>query len=1823
MSYQPQSIYGGYSPIYVTPQPSQTSPVYVMPAPDNSQQITDALARVTQLQRLPQAVPDVFNGEESDKTKFFLWETAFNALIDSAPVTPQQKLYLLFQYLGGRAKKVVEQLQFMSSDPERAYAEARKKLKERFGHSAILSKEFEDKLTNWPKIGNNDAKSMQEFSDFLQQVELATVHIPNLKIFEYSSKLQSLVEKLPSWFQSKWSTKVQKLQRTEGQNAFPSFSDFVNEVNFHAERMNIPQISQTPPVTGNRRNVPVPPVTPFRRGPQIPKKRDQSLPVTALTTSSTPDGPKSSEGTKPVNDITPVTSSRSQTTSAAPKPAFCPFHRTKSHNLDECQKFRELDFAARKDFMFRHRLCFNCVKSSDHTSKTCNQGPPKCEICGNRHLTLLHDPSRPENQTTPISSACTQVCNGAPARSCARIVLLKVSDRSDSSKEVLTYAVLDDQSTDVFVTDSLLNELNVNSQEVNLQVNTILGTNTARMRKVSGLQIQDVNGEHSPVKVPYAYAQENIPATHHDIATPETARQWEHLKVIADQIHHQPHVSIGMLIGRNVPTAFQPLEVIYGEADEPWAERYKFGWTIIGPVCLDKNAFEEPTHKASVNRVTVMREELPIHNLQVDMAANFINKTQVKDMTFPQQIREMMQLDYSELNYSRSNPGTGLAQSIEDRRFCQIISSEIHRNHLGNWEVPLPFRRDKINLPDNREQCVKRLLSLRRKLIKDQKTKENYVEFMQKILDRQHASRVPTDELTGLPGKVWYLPHFDVYHPKKPDQVRVVFDCSAVFCNESLNRNLLQGPDQLNSLVGVLNRFRKDEVAITCDVEQMFHSFYVDPASRDFLRFLWYENNDLNGPIVEFRMNVHLFGAVSSPAVANYCLHETAEVGRAQFGDKAADFLCRDFYVDDGLTSVSTVVEAIKLIEDSQALCASAKLRLHKFASNCKDVLEALPKDDRAKDLKDLDLRHDALPIQRSLGTFWCIESDTLGFRIELKDKPLSRRGILSTISSVYDPLGIVSPVILTGKLILRDLCLQNVDWDDPVPDEILPRWERWRNELPLLENVAVQRCFKPCGFGKVMQSEIHSFSDASQSGIGQVSYLRLVNENKDVHVSFLMSKARVAPIKPVSTPRMELTAAVVSVNVTTMLQNELDYTSLQSVYYTDAEVVIAYIQNDARRFHVFVGNRVQHIRDRSKPEQWHHVPGKENPADEASRSLTASQLLDNKRWFHGPEFLWKSNVPLLNTVPPTELPKDDVEVKSKVLTTVCSPSEEPAKLLVYLQRTSSWYKAKVSVAWIIRAMSNRQTALLARKTHCSNEVQPAKAADISRSDKGTKILPLKVEELVHSERAILRELQQEHFGPVIQSLKNLDGNSDKFQERNTARHRNKRLKKTSNLYKLDPFVDGDGLLRIGGRIRRADMPLDVKHPLILPKSDHITDLIVRHFHSATVHHQGRGITHNAIRQAGFWIVNGRSSVARTIAECVTCRKLRSRPLTQKMSDLPEERVSPTAPFHYTGMDVFGPFYVKEGRKTLKRYGLVFTCLASRAIHLETLNSMEADSFISALRRFICRRGKVRELRSDQGTNFIGAKNELAAALQTLDQARIKNFLRTKDCDWIDFNMNVPTASHMGGIWERMIKSVRSVLLGLLQEQGTQLDDEALRTLMTEAENVINSRPLTVDSLSDAASPEPITPNHLLTLKSEVVLPPPGSFDQLDVYSRKRWRRVQHLANQFWFRWRREYLSLLQKRQKWNVSQRDCREGDVVLLLDGDLPRNQWPLAQVMKVFPSKDGLIRKVQLSVVQDGKRKQLERPIHKLVLLLPREEATDQDVIPVRGASTKDNN
>lgn len=312
------------------------------------------------------------------------------------------------------------------------------------------------------------------------------------------------------------------------------------------------------------------------------------------------------------------------------------------------------------------------------------------------------------------------------------------------------------------------------------------------------------------------------------------------------------------------------------------------------------------------------------------------------------------------------------------------------------------------------------------------------------------------------------------------------------------------------------------------------------------------------------------------------------------------------------------------------------------------------------------------------------------------------------------------------------------------------------------------------------------------------------------------------------------------------------------------------------------------------------------------------------------------------------------------------------------------------------------------------------------------------------------------------------------------------------------------------------------------------------------------------------------------------------------MADLPAARTEPSSPFSHVGVDYFGPFLVKDGRKELKRYGVIFTCMASRAVHIETANSLETSSFLNALRRFIARRGTVLHLYSDNGTNFIGAHKELKDALLEIDHDVVQNHLLKRNIGW---SFNPPGASHMGGVWERLIRTIRKTLNPLLIDHGTRLTDELLRTFLCEVEAIINSRPLT-NVANEVDGLDAITPNHLLTTKAVATLAPPGKFESADLYTRRAWRRVQYLTDLFWTRWKKEYLVTLQQRNKWQKSVRNYEVGDVVLLSDETTPRNSWPLAIVQEIEKDRDGVVRAVK---VRTSSRTLLRRPVHKTVLLV----------------------
>ncbi|XP_029922895.1 uncharacterized protein LOC115370126 [Myripristis murdjan] len=1238
-----------------------------------------------------------------------------------------------------------------------------------------------------------------------------------------------------------------------------------------------------------------------------------------------------------------------------------------------------------------------------------------------------------------------------------------------------------------------------------------------------GFQIRGLNSEVH-VQIQQAYTRDFIPVDKSHIPIKTTALQWPHLSHLANELPPLQDCQVGLLIGYDCPSALAPLEVITGSANEPFAQRTALGWSIIGSA--NPHMDRQGSH-SFVHRVAVKEQPVPI----------------VTD------VLKVLESDFNE----RSHEDKYVSQ--DDVRFIHFLSDNIKQEEDGHYQMPLPFKNDSSpTLLNNKRLATVRLQHLKRKLSANKHYHDQYTAFMEEMISRGDAELAPA---VSEGETAWYIPHHGVYHPRKPNRLRVVFDCSAKFNGISLNDTLLTGPDLINSLVGVLCRFRREEVAVICDIEKMFHQFRVFPEARNYLRFLWWEGGKLDSEPREYRMTVHLFGAASSPGCANFGLKYLAQQYKALY-PAASNFVERNFYVDDGLTSVPTVQEAKELIVEAQKLCNHAGLRLHKFNSNYKDVLSCVAPSERAETMDPLRLNPEVTSQGHVLGIQWSMTSDCFSFNINVKDHPATRRGLLSVLASLYDPLGFMAPFTLSGKCILQELCHKGIGWDDPIPKQLSSRWEEWKNGLKTLKDITIPRCYHPSNFGHIVSTELHHFSDASSRGYGSCSYLRYKNDRNEIHCSLVMAKARVAPLKITSIPRLELTAAVISARMSVMLKEELQLKIEKECFWTDSQVVLAYINNEARRFHVFVANRVQLIREKTDPNNWHYVDTTQNPADFASRGLHATDI-PSAGWLSGPKFLWEPEVPQPSK-PSIGLLVGDPEVKSvHVFATQVS---EQADILGRLERFSSWTTLLKVVARIKRLGSKlKHTDLVT--------VAERKAA---------------AEEVLHL-------LQQQAFSSELKLLQ--------------GKPQGCSLPKSSPLFRLSPILE-KGLLRVGGRLKGSILSEEQRQPIILPKDSHITKLILSHFHSQ-VCHQGRNQTMMEIRANGFWVIDGSKTIARLIFKCVQCRKQRRPAEEQKMSDLPKERCEISAPFTFCGMDCFGPFAVKNGRKEIKRYGLIITCLSSRAVHIEMLDDLSTDAFINALRCFISLRGAVSQLRCDRGTNFVGASNEFKEALKKLDIRTLEAFLADKQCEFV---FNAPSASHAGGIWERQIRTIRSVLNVTLAQCAGRLDDASLRTLFYEAMAIVNSRPLNVNGINDPKLLEPLTPNHLILMKSKVALPPPGSFVKEDVYATRRWRRVQYLTEQFWSRWKREYLLNLSLRQKWHVARRNMKVNDIVIIKEDTLPRNEWHLGRVVQTAEGSDGLVRRVKVQVGQRKSAKEkdfpskpsiIERPIQKLVLLL----------------------
>ncbi len=593
--------------------------------------------------------------------------------------------------------------------------------------------------------------------------------------------------------------------------------------------------------------------------------------------------------------------------------------------------------------------------------------------------------------------------------------------------------------------EDLAVELNVNTQPVQLKLSTMTAVNTVIASKTaSSLQVRGFNSE-AHIQIQQAYTRDFIPVDKSHIPTNSTALKWPHLSQLANKLPPLPDCEVGLLIGYDCPLALAPLEVIMGRENEPFAQQIVLGWSIIGSANphLDKQGSHSFVHRVAV-------KELPM--------------PAVTDV-------EALESDFNERNYEDKYV------SQDDVRFIQFLSDNIKQEEDGHYQMPLPFKNDNPSaLPNNKRLATVRLQHLKRKLSANKQYHDQYTAFMEEMVSKGDVETAPA---ASEGESVWYIPHHGVYHPRKPNKLRVVCDCSAKFNGISLNDTLLTGPDLINSLVGVLCRFRREEVAVICDIEKMFHQFRVSPEARTYLRFLWWEGGNLENEPREYQMTVRLFGAASSPGCAKFGLKYLAQQCKTVH-PAASAFVERNFYVDDGLISVPTVQEAKELIVESQELCNQAGLRLHKFNPNHKDVLSCVAPSGRAESTDPLKLNPEITSEGHVIGIQWSMVSDSFSFNINAKDHPPTRRGLLSVIASLYDPLGFMAAFTLSGKCILQELCHKGIGWDDPIPEHLSSWWEEWKNSLKTLKDITIPRCYHPPNFGNIVSTELHHFSDAS-----------------------------------------------------------------------------------------------------------------------------------------------------------------------------------------------------------------------------------------------------------------------------------------------------------------------------------------------------------------------------------------------------------------------------------------------------------------------------------------------------------------------------------------------------------------------------------------------------------------------------------------------------------------------------------------------------------------------------------------------------------------------
>lgn len=1419
-----------------------------------------------------------------------------------------------------------------------------------------------------------------------------------------------------------------------------------------------------------------------------------------------------------------------------------------NHAVFSCPKFRALSVDDRHKFVNDKRLCRNCL-APGHQQRSClSKG--RCRICKEAHSSLLHkenvsqflpepvaeyrpraapQPSKPPQSASepmpfgvqpfrsvtppqvnyqPRSHVCiTQCASGARSLALhhdALLTTITFNALGADGKWRVGRALLDSGSQGNHITLGFAKELGLPLHKSTQQIFGINGQ-TSTVSYIADVIIA------SRYRKFYAelygcFVSDNITGTLPPKRIDPTKLNLPKDFFYADPLFYEPG-KIDMLLGTGIYHDTQ-LHNVIRRPGAPTVAETMFGWGVGGEFQVDANF--------SVPGPTLLN--------------CYTQQLSHQDDLLDAKIDKFLELDDCEASSKRL--------ISPEHRYCLDVfdKTTIHDSVAKHVTVVLPMNDGIYQLESNFEKAVKQFEYQERKRLLDVNVNKAYIDYMEMLISTGRLTEVSPD----LHKRGFYLPHHGVLKSSSTTTaVRPVYNGSSVSkSGKSLNQCLCVGPNVQPDLFDVLIRFRLGAYVLKSDVEKMYLNVHVHESQRTYQKIVWRKSPD--EPLKHYTLNRVTFGLAPSSFLATNVLNYIAKKFSKQFPE-ATRIILSCFYVDDFVFSFDDLKIGRKIRDEIRFILMQIGFPMRKWSSNHPELLSNLP-------ASDVEAVGDGAAILKTLGIAYDARSDNILFAAKsFAEVPKIKTELISEVASIYDPIGWISPVVVTAKLHMK--MTRKLKWKEALPSEVKESWCTFRAELPALSKLSIPR------HSLIVNSvtiSLHGFSDASLEAYGCVFYLRSADRAGNVKISLLCSKSRVTPTKQQTIARLELCAATLMSKLLRKIKECLTCSIKTVTLWTDSMISLHWIASEPSEKSIFVGNRVAVCQDLTAGCNWRHCSTNQNPADKISRGMAPDEIRECRIWWNGPEFLTLSE----DDWPATKLEivgQDAEESKREMRKVFTAVAPNPLLQLIET-RFSSMQKVINTIAYLRR---------LAYDVDCRET-------------------PLSIEEKDYSLEFIIRWLQQslfpDEYNFFIRKLKNPEA-EEKFPSK-------------SSLISLAPFMDDKKIICVGGRIRESPgLTNQQKHPMILPRCQ-FTKLIVRWMHKLFLH-PGNNAMLSYVREY-YWPLDAKSVIRRVKHECITCFRFKPQMAEQIMANLPLDRVQMSPPFTATALDYAGPVDLKSGltrnASIVKAYIAVFKCMATGAMHFELVTSLSTAAFIQAFDRFVSRRGLCRDVYSDNGTCFQGANNEFVRILKSLE-AEIGEKLAEKSIRW---HFTTPLAPHAGGIYESGVKTMKQHLIR--ESAYRSYDFEQLMTLLCKIEAVVNSRPLTPLN-NDPDDFQVLTPAHFLVGRS-LVAKPEKNYLPVPVNRLDRFNEMQRLQQKIWNLWYHDYLHHLQTRPLKFRKLNEFHVGDMVLIKDNNLPPLKWKIGRIKELFKDKHGVVRNVLIKMPNGTADKQ--RNIRYLALL-----------------------